>query len=632
MQPPHDVSPDSYLSTVRAMREGDFSPAFPANTESDPLWAELRKLAAALEQRCAEATLLQNIMHEVTSGLLVDDVLDRIYARFHSIIPYNRMAVALLSEDKKVLTQYWLRSDADEIPLQRGYSAPIQESSLQQVLATSQPRILNDLEVYLSEHPDSQATRMIFNEGIRSSLTCPLIAQGKPIGFMFFSSRQKNTYRNLHQHIFMQIAEQVSIMVEKQCLAHRLRENEEERYKTIVCTALDGFWLLDAQGWIRDVNNAACELSGYRRDELLTMHIRDLEVAETPEETAQHIQKIIDCGSDRFETRHRCKDGHLIDIEVSTNFVASKGGHFFSFLRDISARKRTEEEVRLKAMLLDSVNDSVFLIDQQGHICYANETACQTRGYAPYELLGMDVRTLNSPEKLQLIQPRMEELMLRGHAIFETVHLHKDGTPLPVELNSRLIQTAGGRLFLTVARDITEKKLAEEHARLAYHDTLTGLPNRRRLVDRIEHALARARRYERLVAVMFLDLDNFKEINDTLGHDVGDEVLIAATQRIACCVRQDDTVSRLGGDEFVVLLSEVGDVGDAVAVAEKILAELALPLNLAGQDFALSGSIGISLYPKDGTDPQILITRADSAMYSAKRSGKCCVRLYEEAD
>ncbi|TNC96029.1 MAG: diguanylate cyclase/phosphodiesterase with PAS/PAC sensor(s) [Gallionellaceae bacterium] len=624
------MSLDPYLAAIRAMQNGDFSPAFPVEAEKDPLGLELRKLAATLELKCTETDLLQNIMHEVASGLLVDDVLDRIYDRFHSIIPYNRMALALLSEDRTILTQYWLRSDASDIPLQRGYAAPIKESSLQQVLETVQPRILNDLEAYLSAHPNSHSTRLIVNEGMRSNLTCPLITQGRPIGFLFFTSRNKNTYQHVHQQIFMHIAEQVSILVEKQCLAHKLRENEEERYKTIVRTALDGFWLVDAQGYLCGVNDAACELSGYRREELLGMHISDLEASEAPEETASHIERIIASGSDRFETRHRCKDGHHIDVEVSTNFIASNGGRFFAFLRDISARKRVEEEVKMKALLLDSVNDSVFLSDQRGIICYANETAYLTRGYAPQEMIGLDVRALNSPEYALLLQPRMDELQLRGHATFETVHLRKDGTALPVELNSRIIESNGNKFFLTVARDITEKKLAEEHARLAYHDTLTGLPNRRRLVDRIEHALARAKRYERLVAVMFLDLDNFKKINDTLGHDVGDEVLIAAAQKIARCVRQDDTISRLGGDEFVVLLSEISDIDDARSVANKILAEFVSPLQLGGQTLTLSSSIGISLYPDDGMNPSMLIAHADDAMYQAKRSGKGCVRVHGE--
>lgn len=619
-----------YLAVIRSMQEGNFSPAFPPDAESDPLYVELRKLTATLEQKCNETELLQSIMHEVASGLLVDDVLDRIYDRFCSIIPYNRMALALLSEDRTTLTQFWLRSDANEIMLQRGFSAPIRDGSLQQILATGQPRILNDLEAYLTEHPDSYATRLMVNEGMRSNFTCPLAAQGKPIGLLFFTSRQKNTYQYLHQQIFMKIAEQVSILVEKQCLAQRLHENEEERYRTIVHTALDGFWLVDAQGHLQDVNDAACELSGYRREELLTMHIRDLEATETPEETTRHIENVIACGSDRFETRHRCKDGHIIDVEVSTNFVASDGGRFFCFLHDISARKRAEEEVRLKALLLDSVNDSVFLVDQQGNICYANETACQALGYTQQEMLGLNLRALDSPEYSRLLQPRMDELLLRGQAVFETAHLRKDGTALPVELNVRLIESSGNKLFLGVARDITEKKLAEQHAHLAYHDTLTGLPNRRRLMDRIEHALARAKRYERMVAVLFLDLDHFKEINDTLGHDVGDEVLIAAAQRIARCVRQDDTISRLGGDEFVILLSEISDVGDANSVAEKILVELASPLNLSEKTLTLSGSIGISLYPDDGMDPQMLITQADSAMYKAKRAGKNCIRLYRE--
>src|SRR3972149_1798997 len=145
---------NQYLVAIRAMQEGNFSPLFPAGAESDPLGMELSKLAATLEQKRIVADLLQNIMHEVAAGLLVDDVLDHIYDRFHSIIPYNRMGLALLSEDRTTLTECWLRSDADEILLKRDFSAPIGNSSLQQVLATGLPRILNDLEAYLAGLPN----------------------------------------------------------------------------------------------------------------------------------------------------------------------------------------------------------------------------------------------------------------------------------------------------------------------------------------------------------------------------------------------------------------------------------------------------------------------------------------------
>ena len=159
----------------------------------------------------------------------------------------------------------------------------------------------------------------------------------------------------------------------------------------------------------------------------------------------------------------------------------------------------------------------------------------------------------------------------------------------------------------------------------------TCLPDRRRLLDCIEYALVRAKRYARLVTVMFLDLDNLKGINDALAHDAGDEVLITTAQRIARCVRQDDTITRLGSDEFVVLLSEIATIDGAKSIAEKILAKLAAPMNIAGQTITLSSSIGISLYPDDGMNPNILINFSDSACMKpnaqAKTASGCMERL-----
>lgn len=174
-------------------------------------------------------------------------------------------------------------------------------------------------------------------------------------------------------------------------------------------------------------------------------------------------------------------------------------------------------------------------------------------------------------------------------------------------------------------RDITERKLAEEQVRqLAYYDALTGLPNRRLLLERLDHALVQAKRFSRSLAVMFLDLDNFKKINDSLGHEAGDLLLKEVATRLAAGIRSGDTVARQGGDEFIIVLSEIADPHDASLVAEKVLSQLAgVPVSLAGQDISISTSIGIAVYPIAGTDSMLeLMKKADSAMYDAKHAGR----------
>jgi len=200
------------------------------------------------------------------------------------------------------------------------------------------------------------------------------------------------------------------------------------------------------------------------------------------------------------------------------------------------------------------------------------------------------------------------------------------GTLRWLETHSTPLRDAKGGVVasVSVARDITERKKAEAQIhQLAYYDFLTHLPNRRLLLDRLKQSLVQAKRYQRSVAVMFLDLDRFKLINDTLGHDVGDELLKAVATRLNACVRSGDTVARQGGDEFIIVLAEVAQPPDAALVAEKIIGTLRQPISVNGHELQITTSIGISLFPVNGTDDaQELMKKADTAMYAAKEAGR----------
>ncbi len=213
-----------YQAAIRAMRKGKFDVLVPAehSDEIGKLGDELNQLARELEKKFSELSKLKKISEEITAGYFLDDVLSRVYESFHPIIPYNRIGCALLSNENREATAYWAKSDGSVIKLRNGFTAPMAGSSLQPIIETGLPRILNDLETYLAEHPASSSTRLIVEEGLRSSLTCPLITEGKPVGFLFFSSKEKNAYQNIHQDIFLQIAGQVSILIEKSRLYQQL--------------------------------------------------------------------------------------------------------------------------------------------------------------------------------------------------------------------------------------------------------------------------------------------------------------------------------------------------------------------------------------------------------------------------
>ncbi len=235
---------ERYRDAVRAMREGQFQglalPASGTDGAVAALGQDLALLGTWLDQRFAEFRKLQEVTLEIGGGLFIDNVLDRIYDAFDTLIPYDRIGCALLSDDTQVLRSHWARANYDGMRINRGFSARLTGSSLNTVLTSGKPRILNDLEAYLFEHPNSVSTQLIVAEGIRSSLTCPLVASGKPVGFLFFSSRDKNVYRDLHHELFMQIAAQVSMLIEKSLLYQQLFDLNQQLKEQALRDVLTG--------------------------------------------------------------------------------------------------------------------------------------------------------------------------------------------------------------------------------------------------------------------------------------------------------------------------------------------------------------------------------------------------------
>ena len=217
-----------YISIINALRNGETIAndliACEPDDEIAELGVALYRLANAINQRRQEEQHLQRITTSISAGLTLNEVLDSVYEDFAAIIPYDRIGFSLIEDDGKTVRSVWARTNQTQAVITEGYSAPLAGSSLQQIIATGKPRIINDLQAYLQSKPQSSATRDILSEGMRSSLTCPLIAYGKPVGFLFFSSTKPNTYADIHRDVFKRIADQVSIMVEKSRLMDELAE------------------------------------------------------------------------------------------------------------------------------------------------------------------------------------------------------------------------------------------------------------------------------------------------------------------------------------------------------------------------------------------------------------------------
>jgi PAS domain S-box-containing protein len=253
------------------------------------------------------------------------------------------------------------------------------------------------------------------------------------------------------------------------------RKRAEERYRTILRTTIDGFWIVDMEGHFLDVNDAYCRLIGYDRDELLTMRIPDVEAVESPEETTHRIQKIMEGGGDRFETRHRCKDGSTIDVEVSVNYMEDGGRQMFVFLRDITERKRAEEILRQSEekyrSILENIQDGYIEVDLAGNFTFVNDVVCKRLGYSREELIGMNNRQYTDETTAKKTYQLYNRIYRTGEPVrnYEEEVIRKDGTRWIYELSVSLIRNPEGEPvgFRGISRDITERKRAEEALRLS---------------------------------------------------------------------------------------------------------------------------------------------------------------------
>lgn len=288
-----------------------------------------------------------------------------------------------------------------------------------------------------------------------------------------------------------------------------------------------------------------------------------------------------------------------------------------------------QERLERYRILAEQVDEAILFLQTDGQIFDANESALRMYGYTHEELLKSHIHDLRLPGERDQVKPLLQ-IVDRG-ARFECYHLQKDGRSFPVEVSSKAILFNGKSLILAIIRDVTERKKAEEKIwHQAHYDALTDLPNRVHFYKHLSQAMAHAKRKQGKCGVLFLDLDRFKLINDTLGHNSGDTLLIQVAQRLGQNLREGDVIGRQGGDEFLILLPEVEHEKEAAMVAQRILEVFREPFQLDAQEVFVSPSIGISLYPTDGEEIEVLIRQADAAMYHAKELGRDNYQFYTE--
>jgi diguanylate cyclase (GGDEF)-like protein/PAS domain S-box-containing protein len=441
---------------------------------------------------------------------------------------------------------------------------------------------------------------------------------------------------------------------ERQKQKFKERAEQERAFARFVNRILDTMedlmFFFDKKGRIRRVNMAVERELGFTEAELAASCIDDLLPAADRQYLADRLPMLpwpvhsVLMETIRLDSyysgEHRLLSKHLDNTQAvywlkSSALYSEQGkleGAVITAL-NITELKVREMRLRLSSKVFDNCSEAIFITDQQGNIQEVNDAFCEITGYERSEVIGQNTRLLKSNMHEQAFYTRMWQALLeQGAWRGEIWDRRKNGELCPMLASIDAVYDEQGRLthYVAVCTDISQQKQTEQKLQqLAYYDVLTLLPNRVLFKDRLEHDIRVAQRNRARLAVFFLDLDHFKNVNDTLGHWVGDYLLKIIANRIQSCLRDLDTVSRLGGDEFTIVLTGLAGIADATELAQRVIDEVQKPIEIADHVIYVGASIGIAVFPDDGDDFYTLTKHADTAMYAAKAKGRGQFQYFE---
>jgi diguanylate cyclase (GGDEF)-like protein/PAS domain S-box-containing protein len=505
---------------------------------------------------------------------------------------------------------------------------------------------IQDFDSNPTTRPWRHAARL---RGYQSCIALPLAADDAVLGAVAIYSRAPFAFGVDEVQLLEQLARDLAFGIRtlrsraEHEKARAVLKRESEKNRAFLRNASDGVHILDAAGNLLEASDSFCGMLGYAREEMLGMNVSRWDAGLTGGELAEALRRqIAHRERSQFESRHRRKDGTVFDVEVSGYPIEFDGGTvIFNSSRDITARKRAEEslresEMRLRAVIEQSPISVAFVRD--GLMIDVNAVYLQTFGYASAEeVRGRPLLDQVAPQCRPELEDRIGRPARAGpvESGFETTGQRMDGSRFPVFISAKRLELKEGALTIAYLIDITHRKASEEKIRhLAFYDYLTELPNRRLLQDRLRLAMAASRRTGRHGALLYIDLDDFKSLNDTRGHSIGDALLRHVATRLRSCVREGDTIARMGGDEFVVILEGLSEeIVEAAKQTErvcgKILAALRPPYKLLSHEHHCTGSIGATIF-NSREDPDVdLVKQADIAMYQAKKAGRNRIRFFD---
>lgn len=468
------------------------------------------------------------------------------------------------------------------------------------------------------------------------ALALPLIGNDGAIGAMCIGGRE---FSEPDAEYFAAITELVAPVLD----AHRILVSRErvldgmtvqlQQQTRILDQIEDSVITMDLLGYITGWNGGAERLFGYTAGEAIGQNVLFLYADE--EDDGENGSDPLLAGEREMVVRRRKKSGEAFWAGVTLSVARDQDGNpteFIGYVRDITERLKKEESLRLYGRIFENSGEGILVTDEHENIVAVNRAFVEITGFNADEVMGRTPRIFKSGRHDKHFFAEMwHEILEKGQWQGEIWDRHKNGAIFPKWATISTVRDEKGRVthYFSTFSDISERVAAEERIRqLAFYDALTGLPNRATLYNLLEQTLASARRNSTSGAIMFIDLDRFKYVNDTLGHSAGDELIRRVSTRFRTCLRASDVIARLGGDEFVVALIDIARPDDAAVVAQKIMAIFASPFLIEGHEISISASIGISVFPADGASVEDLIKNADIAMYRAKDQGRSSFLFY----
>ena len=602
------------------------------------------------------AEVLRSATLDLTRTLELDAIFASLLEHLSRLVPYDTANVMLL-EDGSRLTVRAMRGYEQwgDPALTRGTSYEVASHPIFGALVATRGSILiPDTEL----HPGWQ--RHAGAEHVRNWMGVPLLAADRVIGLYAVDKAVPGFFTSEHLRFTEALAPHAALAIRNAQLYEQIQRSEE-RFRALVDNSNEVVSLLDREGVTLYSSQASAAILGDPLEDIVGRTPFERVHPEDRAEVQALFQACLRSPGfplvSEFRMRHRSGAWHTVEAVLVNRLDDPSVAAAVLNYRDVTERKRAQQKIEdLNRDLQRQVDEFQTLLEVIPiGIGIARDPACRRIEGNPYlaRLMGRspgqnisfsapveegqpEVRLFHDGRPLLPGELPMQRAAAESAEVVDMeMEVVRDGRPVATILGygaPLFDETGRPRGAIGASLDITERKRAEEQIKsLAYHDALTGLPNRRLFQDRLSVAVAQAHRNAQPLAVLFLDLDRFKPVNDSLGHSAGDRLIQDVAERLRTCLREGDTVARLGGDEFTLLLPGVSQVVDAARVAEKVLDTLRQPFHIEGRELFVTASIGISLYPDDGRDADALVRNADAAMYRAKEQGRDNYQLYAPA-